>query len=75
MSRLSIVATAAVLSALTATPVVFAKEHHHRVRKAQGYAIPRWPYAAPRAPIHYDVSPSYSDASKFGGGTALPVTR
>ena len=74
MSRLSIVATAAVLSALTATPVVFAKEHH-RVRKAQGYAIPRWPYAAPRAPIHYDVSPSYSDASKFGGGTALPVTR
>jgi hypothetical protein len=37
MSRLSIFAGAAVLLALTATPVAFAKEHHH-VRKAPQFA-------------------------------------
>jgi hypothetical protein len=34
VSRLSIFAAVAVLSALTATPAAFAKEHHH-VRKAR----------------------------------------
>ncbi len=84
MYRLSIVAVAAVLSALTATPVAFAKEHDHVrkapqyiniVRPSQGYAIPRWSYAAARPPVHQDAPPSYNDPSKFGGGTALPVTR
>jgi hypothetical protein len=84
MSRLSIFAAAAVLSALTATPVAFAKEHHHVrkapqyiniVRPSQGYAIPRWSYAAPRPSVHHDATPSYDDPSKFGGSTALPVTR
>ena len=64
MSRLSIFAAAAVLSALTATPVAFTKEHHNVrkapqyiniVRPSQGYAIPRWSYAAPRPPVHYVV--------------------
>lgn len=84
MSRLSIFAAAAVLSALTATPVAFAKEHQHVrkapqhiniVRPSQGYAIPRWSEAAPRPPVHRDAPPSYNDPSKFGGSTALPVTR
>ena len=80
MSRLSVLAAAAVLSALATTPVAFAKEHHH-VRKARqyisidrpsrGYAFPRRAYAAPRPPVHYDDTPSYNDPSKFGGGTAL----
>ena len=76
MYRLSIVAVAAVLSALTATPVAFAKEHHH-VRKAPQYisTVPGWAYAGPRASVHYDDTPSYNDPSKFGGGEALPVTR
>ncbi|WP_024515578.1 hypothetical protein [Bradyrhizobium sp. Tv2a-2] len=83
MSRL-IFAAAVVLSALTATPMVFAKEHRHAhkapryiniVRPSQGYAIPRWSYAAPRPPVQYDSTPSYNDPSKFGGSTALPVTR
>jgi hypothetical protein len=44
MSRLSIFAAAAVLSALTATPAAFAREHHH-VRKAAQYI---WPSEARR---------------------------
>lgn len=28
-------------------------------------------FAAPRAPEHFDDTPSYDDPSKFGGGTAL----
>jgi hypothetical protein len=84
MSRLSVFTAAAVLSALATTPVAFAKAHHH-VRKApqyisidrpsQGYAVPGWAYAGPRASVHYDDTPSYNDPSKFGGGEALPVTR
>jgi hypothetical protein len=75
MSRLSIF-VAAVLLALTATPVAFAKEYHH-VRNARQYinAIPRWSYAGPRAPVSHDATPSYDDPSKFGGSEALPVTR
>ena len=75
MSRLSVLAAAAVLSALTTTPVAFAKEHHH-VRKAPQYisTVPGWAYAGPRASVHYDDTPSYNDPSKFGGGEALPVT-
>jgi hypothetical protein len=82
MYRLSIVAAAAVLSALTATPVAFAKERDHVrkapqyiniVRPSQGYVILRWSYAAARPPVHHDATPSYNDPSKFGGGTALPV--
>ena len=82
MSRLSIFAAAAVLSALPATPAAFAKEHHH-VRKApqhinifrlsQDYVAPRWSYAAPRPLVHYDTTPGLSDPSKFGGSTALPI--
>jgi hypothetical protein len=83
MSRLSVFAAAAVLSALATTPVAFAKEHHH-VRRApqqyigsdrpnQGYPIPGFAYAGPRPPIH-DDTPSYDDPSKFGGNEALPVT-
>jgi hypothetical protein len=52
--------------------------HHSRhviVRPSQGDAAPGWAYAALRPPIHYDDTPSYDDPSKFGGGTALPVTR
>jgi len=71
MSRLSIFAVAAVLSALTATPVAFAKEHQHFrkapqyiniVRPSQGHAIPRWSYAAARPPVHHDATPSYFPA-------------
>ena len=67
MSRLSIFA-AAVLFALTAIPVAFAKEYHH-VRNAPEYinAIPRWSYAGPRPPVYRDATPSYDDPSKFGG--------
>ena len=75
MSRLSIFASAAVLSVLTATPVAFAKEHHH-VRKAPQYVnivIPRWSYAALRPLVHHDATPTYDDPSKFGGSTALAV--
>jgi hypothetical protein len=83
MSRLSVFATAVVLSALATTPVAFAKEHHHThkahhasiVRSGQGYADPRWSYAASRPPVENDDTPSYNDPSKFGGSTALPVTR
>lgn len=83
MSRLSVLAAAAVLSALTTTPVAFAKELHH-VRKApqyisidrpKGYAVPGWAYAGPRPPVHYGDTPSYDDPSKFGGDEALPVTQ
>ena len=83
MSRLPVFAAAAVLSALTITPIALAKEHHH-IRKAPqdisidrpnlGYAVPGWAYAGPRPPVHYDDTPSYDDPSKFGGGEALPVT-
>ena len=83
MSRLSVFAAVAVLSALATTPVAFAKEHHH-VRKApqyisidrlsQGHAVLGWAYAGPRPPVHYDDTPSYDDPSKYGGGEALPVT-
>ena len=84
MPRLSIFAAAAILSALTASPVAFAKEYQHVrkaphyiniVRPSQGHAIPRWSYAAARPPVHHDATPSYDDPSRFGGGTALPVTR
>lgn len=84
MSRLSIFAAAVVLSALTATPVAFAKGYHHVrkapryvsiVRHSQGYALQGWAYAAPRLPVHNNDTPSYNDPSKFGGSTALPVTR
>jgi len=82
MSRLSIFAAAAVLSALATTPMAFAKEHH-RVHEAPqylsidrpGHSAPGWAYAGPRPPVHYDDTPSYDDPSKFGGGEALPVTR
>ena len=76
MSRLSVLAAAAVLSALATTPVAFAKEHHHISidRPNQGYAVPGWAYAGPRPPVHYGDTPSYDDPSKFGGGEALPVT-
>ena len=82
MSRLSVFATAAVLSALATTPVAFAREHHrtHKVlqysgiiRPGQGYANPYWSYAAPRPTFHHDDTPSYDDPSKYGGGEALPV--
>lgn len=81
MSRLSIFAAAAVLSALATTPVVFAKAHQ-RVRSAPQYtdgrthgrAIPDYVYAGPRPPAPYDDTPSYDDPSKFGGGEALPIT-
>jgi hypothetical protein len=52
--------------------------HHSRhviVRPSQGYAIPGWAYAAPQPPLHYDDTPSYDDPSKFGGDSALPMTR
>lgn len=52
--------------------------HHSRhaiVRHSKGYAVPGWAYAAPRPPTHYDDTPNYNDPSKFGGDTALPVTR
>jgi hypothetical protein len=84
MSRLSMFAAAAVLSALTAIPVAFAKEHHHvrkapryisMVRPSRGYILQGWAYAAPRLPVHNNDTPSYNDPSKFGGPTALPVTR
>jgi hypothetical protein len=84
MSRLSIFAVAAVLSAITATPVAFAKEHHpigkapryiNFVRPNSSYGIPQWSYAAHWPPSHHDAPPSYNDPSKFGGSTALPVTR
>ena len=68
MSRLSIFAAVAVLSALTATPVAFAKEYYHGRE-----AIPRWSYAAPRSLVQFDGTPSYNDPSKYGGGTALPA--
>ena len=79
MSRLSIFAVAAVLSTLavaSTTEIAFAKEHHH-VRKAPQYisTVPGWAYAGPRASVHYDDTPSYNDPSKFGGDSALPVTR
>jgi hypothetical protein len=82
MSRLSVFATAAVLSALATTPVAFSREHHrtHKVlqytgiiRPGQGYANPYWSYAGPRPTVHHDDTPSYDDPSKFGGGEALPV--
>ena len=76
MSRLSVFAAAAVLSALATIPADFAKEHHHISihRPSQGYAVPGWAYAGPRPPVHYGGTPSYDDPSKFGGGEALPVT-
>jgi hypothetical protein len=82
MSRLSVFAAAAVLSALATTPVAFAKEDHHVrkappyisiVRSSYGHAVSGSAYAAPR-PLHYDQTPSYNDPSKFGGSTALPAT-
>jgi hypothetical protein len=75
MSRLSVLAAAAVLSALATTPVAFAKEHHHLRnarqyisidRPSQGYAVPGRAYAGPRPPVHYDDTPSYNDPSKNG---------
>lgn len=51
------------------------RTHHHHVasRFANSYA-----YEAPRAPARYSTPsfndrPSYDDASKFGGSTALPA--
>jgi hypothetical protein len=49
--------------------------HHFHTRHRvvpPGFAN-SWAYEPPRAPIHYDSSPSYYDPSKFGGSTALPV--
>jgi hypothetical protein len=80
MSRLSVFAAAAVLSALATTPVAFAKEHHHVrktpqytyiIRPNRGYSVPGWAHAAPRPRVRYHDTPSYNDPSKFGGGTAL----
>jgi hypothetical protein len=74
MSRLSIFAAAAVLSALTATPVAFAKEHHHVrkapqyiniVRPSQGYAALGWAHAAPRSPA---ALPSQRTCWRYFGG-------
>jgi hypothetical protein len=48
--------------------------HDVIVHRRHEYAIPGWTYAAP-PPIDYDDTPNYNDPSKFGGGTALPVTR
>ena len=82
MSRLTVFAAAAVLSALATTTVAFAKEHHHShkvllstriVRPSPVYAVPGWSYAAPRPTVHHDDTPSYDDPSKFGGDAALPV--
>ncbi|MGX9429924.1 hypothetical protein [Bradyrhizobium sp. LeoA1S1] len=80
MSRFSVFAAAAVLSALATIPVAFAKEHHHVLKVPQSVSIDRsqprlgWAYAGPRPPVHYGDAPSYDDPSKFGGGEALPVT-
>ena len=74
MSRLSIFAAAAVLSALTATPVAFAKVHHHVrkapqyiniVRPSQGYAALGRAYAAPRPPAAF---PSQRTCWRYFGG-------
>jgi hypothetical protein len=66
MSRLSVFAAAAVLSALATTPVAFATKHHH-VRNAPQYiSLPDGDYAGPRPSIHYHDTPSYNDPSKNG---------
>jgi hypothetical protein len=49
------------------------RHHHVASRFVNSYA-----YEAPRAPAHYSTPsfndrPSYDDASKFGGSTALPA--
>jgi hypothetical protein len=65
------------LITLCASPSAAAMHHsrHIIVRPSQGYGVPGWAYAAPRPPIHYDDTPGFDDPSKFGGDTALPVTR
>ena len=74
MSRLSMFAAAAILSALTATPVAFAKVHHHVrkapqhiniVRPSQGYAALGRAYAAPRPPA---AVPSQRTCWRYSGG-------
>jgi len=68
--------TLGLLIALSASASA-ATMHHSRhviVYPSQGDAVPGWAYAAPRPAARYDDTPSYDDPSKFGGGTALPVT-
>ena len=63
MSRLSVFAAAAVLSALATTPVASAKEHRHVRRVPQYLSLPGWA----RPSIHYyHDTPSYNDPSKNG---------
>lgn len=62
------------LIALCASAGAATVHHHLRhviVHPSRGYAVPGWTYAAPRPPVHYDDTPSYNDASKFGGDAAL----
>jgi hypothetical protein len=45
---------------------------HVTVSHRAVYPVSGWEFAAPRPPVrYYDDTPSYNDASKFGGGTAL----
>ncbi|MGX9429930.1 MULTISPECIES: hypothetical protein [Bradyrhizobium] len=53
MSRFSVFAAAAVLSALATTPVASAKEHHHVGRAPQYLSFPGWAYTRPRPSIYY----------------------
>jgi hypothetical protein len=40
---------------------------------APSAVVNSWAYQPPRPSFRYDDSPSYYDASKFGGSTALPA--
>ena len=43
---------------------------HHQLSPG---VVNSWAYQPPRPSFRYDDSPSYNDASKFGGSTALPA--
>ena len=58
------------LCAYTSAAAAQHSRHPFIVRPGQG-----WIYAAPRPSVDTDDIPSYNDPSKYGGGTALAVTR